>query len=103
MSEVREKIIMRVSLAENEVRKMSEMPNLEVWNGNYAHLDKKTNRVDLNIRTYVKNIDDNYGNSTAIGNVNVVFSVESFTDFVSDMTTRLEKIKAEVAEVSEVA
>jgi predicted N-formylglutamate amidohydrolase len=81
---------------------MSEMPNLEVWNGNYAHLDKKTNRVELTIRTYVKNIDDNYGNSTAIGNVNVVFSVESFTDFVSDMTTRLEKVKADLAEIAEV-
>ena len=82
---------------------MAEMPNLEVWNGSYVHLHKETSRVDLNIRTYVKITGDNYNNSSAVGSVNVVFSVESFTEYVAEMTARLEKIKAELAEVSEVA
>ena len=82
---------------------MSEMPNLEIWNSTYAHLREKENQVRLSIRTFIKNYGDTYTNSTQISTVDVVFSVESFEEYVADLTKQLEKIKAELAEVAEVA
>jgi hypothetical protein len=103
MSGVREKIIMRVSLAENEVKQMSEMPNLQIWNTSHAYLRNEENQVRLSVRTYIKNIDDDYTNSTAIAEASVIFSVESFTEYVADITKQLERVKAELAELTEVA
>ena len=105
MSAVREKIIMRVSLAENEVKQMSEMPNLQIWNTSHAYLrnEQNENQVRLSVRTYIKNIDDDYTNSTAIAEASVIFSVESFTEYVADITKQLERVKAELAELTEVA
>jgi hypothetical protein len=57
----------------------------------------------MSVRTYIKNLDDDYNNSTAISEAQVIFSVEGFARFVGEMNEHLEKIKAEVAEVSEVA
>ena len=82
---------------------MSEMPNLEIWNSNYTHLRKDENQVSLNVRTFIKNKDDEYTNSTVIGSVDVLFSVESFEEFVEELNIRLTKLKAELGEVAEVA
>ena len=94
---------MRVSLAENEVITMAEMPNLHIWTSNHTYLRDGTNQVSMSVRTYIKNLDDDYNNSTAISEAQVIFSVEGFARFVGEMNEHLEKIKAEVAEVSEVA
>jgi hypothetical protein len=94
---------MRVSLAENEVKQMSEMPNLQIWNTSHAYLRNEENQVRLSVRTYIKNIDDDYTNSTAIAEASVIFSVESFTEYVADITKQLERVKAELAELTEVA
>ncbi len=82
---------------------MSEMPNLEIWNSTYTHLRQEANQVRLNVHTFVKQTDGNYTDSTAIGNVDVVFSVSGFEEFVEELNRRLAKIKAELAEVAEVA
>lgn len=84
---------------------MSEMPNLQIWNTTHAYLrnEENENQVRLSIRTYIKNADDDYTNSTAIAEASAVFSVESFFEYVADINKQLETIKAELAEVSEVA
>ena len=82
---------------------MSEMPKLEIWNTTHAYLRDDANQVRMSIRTYIKNTDDDYTDSTAISEASVVFSVKSFTEYVADITAQLEKIKAELAELTEVA
>ena len=82
---------------------MAEMPNLHIWTSNHTYLRDVTNQVSMSVRTYIKNLDDDYNNSTAISEAQVIFSVEGFARFVGEMNEHLEKIKAEVAEVSEVA
>ena len=106
MSEVREKIIMRVSLAENEVISMPEpKPNsVELWSMSSAYLTENNTLVRLSINTYAQKDEESYADSLAVASHDAYFTIEGFDEFVEKMVARQAELKARlIGEIPEVA
>lgn len=103
MSEVREKIIMRVSSRRKRGEKMSEMPNLELWQSATVHL-RENGTIRMSFYSYAKTPDATYTESTCVGSTDImVGSIEDYEELVKDLTHEIARLKAKAAEVAEVA
>jgi hypothetical protein len=90
-------------LAENEVRKMSEMPNLEVWQSATVYL-RDNGTIRMSFYSYAKAPEANYTDSTCVNSVDImVQSIEAYEELVADLSEKVAHLKAKAAELTEVA